>query len=467
LNEGDHEARLKLGYVLIKRGKLQDAFDEAVRVAQADKANARARALMGLALLRAGQFEAASSHLTYAFEKDPRDALAVGGLAEIEIFENRAELAYRGFKRAIDLDDREPDFYRPLARACARLERYSEAADALDRFLHVAPSTDHRHRARIEGVIKFYRALGNRSLNVVSGEEVASVPFDLVGNRPYLNIRINGKGPFRFVLDTGASFSLISVEAARKIGMRPLASGGEGRAVGGSGTFPLVYGLIDSVMIGNARVARVPVYVRSIHQAHDAPKEQHYDGYFGLSLLSSYLVTIDYKERTLTLDRRMVTAEMSGSGADGSSVPITLRTTRDGLASAETYLPSNPLPHNFIVDTGASATVISKAVVKRNGLENLIIPDEKVVVVGAAGIDRDVEALRLEAIRVDSLRKKNARAVILSLEVLNEDTGFEQHGILGGDFLRNFRVQLDVRRAELRLTPQNSLIELVKDRSGQ
>jgi tetratricopeptide (TPR) repeat protein len=466
-NPADNQARLLLSHALVKQNRLQEAYDEAWRVATSDHSSARARALMGVALLRTGQFQAASTHLTYAFEKDPRDALALGALAEIEIFENRSKPAYDAFRRAIELDPRESDLYRPFARTCSRLELYSEAADALERFLRVAPQTEIKQRARIEGVIRFFRKLGDRRLNIVGGPEVATIQFDLIGNRPFLNVMVNGKGPFRFVLDTGASFSLISAEAARKLGVERLAQGGDGRAVGGGGTFPLVYGLLDSVTIGNARIERVPVYIRTIHQAPDAPSEQYYDGYFGLSLLSNYLMTLDYKQGTLILDRRPPKPEAEVSANETGAIPISLRTTRDGLASAETFLPSSAQPLNFIVDTGASLTVVSRALVKRDKLESLIIPDVKYQVVGAAGIDHGVEALRLGAIRVDSLKKSNTRALILSLDVINEDTGFEQHGILGGDFLRHFRMQLDLRKFELKLTPQNEQIELVKSQSGQ
>jgi predicted aspartyl protease/Flp pilus assembly protein TadD len=460
-DESDVGARLRLSYVLIKLGRLQAAYDEAARVAVADHRNARARALMGTTLLRTGQFPAAKSHLSYAYALNPRDALALAGLAEVELFENRAEPAYSGLKRAIALESREPDFYRPYARACSRLELYTEAADAFSRFLEVAPKTDEKQRARIEGVIRFYRRIGNRKLNVVSGDRVTKLHIDVIGNRPFLDVMVNGKGPLRFVLDTGASFSLISDEAAKRLGISPIASGGDGRAIGGSGSFPLVYSLLDSIVIGGAKIENVPVYIRTIHQPSDVRPEEKYDGYLGLSLMANYLVTIDYKERTLLLDRRESTEDPQVAASD-STVQIPIRTTRDGLASAETRLETLEEPLNFIVDTGASVTVVSKAVVRQNNLQNLIIPDQRIQVVGAAGIDDNVEALRLDAITVDCLRKTSTRAVILAMSVINEDTGFEQHGILGGDFLRHFKVQFDLRRYVLSLTPQNSQIQLVR-----
>ena len=55
------------------------------------------------------------------------------------------------------------------------------------------------------------------------------------------------------------------------------------------------------------------------------------------------------------------------------SIHIPLRSTSGGLASAEGMLEGHEKPFNFIIDTGASTTVISKAAVKRFSLENLKI----------------------------------------------------------------------------------------------
>lgn len=465
LDEQDRDARLGLSYALLKMHRLQQAYEEARLVANADRSNARSRALMGAALLASGQFREAKANLYHAAELDPREALAAGGIAEIELFENKSRDAYLLYRRAIALDPNEPDFYRPLARACTRLEHYAEAADALEQFLRVAPLTDSKQRDRIVAVMKFYRRLEGRKLNLPSGAEVAKIKFDLVNNRPYFDVMINGRGPLRFVLDTGASFSLISDDAARKLGISPFSRGGEGRAVGGTGAFPLVYGVLDSVSMGGARIDNVPVYIRTIHQAPEARPEEHYDGYFGLSLLSHYLVTIDYKNGSLTLDRSESPDQLQIAGLDQPVDPIALRSTRDGLASTETRLAATDQPLNFIVDTGASSTVISQAALRRNRLENLIIPGEKVQVVGAAGVDHGVEAVKLGALTVDRLRKSHTRALVLNLEAINEDTGFEQDGILGGDFLRHFLVQLDLRKFELKLIRQSDSIELLKNDS--
>lgn len=488
-NVEDHDARLGLSFALIKRGLLQPAYEEAAQVVSLSPLNARAHSLMGTAMLRSGDFRQSIEALLTALKFDQRQGLAWAGLAEVAYFENLSRYAYEGFRRAIQFDPDEPDYYISLARTCSRLELYLEAADAYQRFLSVAPKTDSERRARIQGLIDFYRYLGTTKIHRLSGPNVASVQFDLIQNRPFLDVMINGKGPLRLVIDTGASLSVVSERVAKELGLRPVARGGMARAVGGSGTFPIVYGLLDSMEIGGIKIETVPIYIRTVHTAPDTPKEERADGYIGLSVLSHFGVTIDYQNRQLKLDRaqveggdpaerrveggleaiaaeRKAQADAAAAG-EGGAIEIPIRSTSGGLASTETSLPGLKRPLNFILDTGATVSVISKSAVKRFELEPLKLKGTTYLVVGAAGIEEGAEALGLEALTVNGLRMSNARALILDLEAVNETSGFEQHGILGGDYLSHFSVHLDLRRFKLRLTPQTPSITAAEKQPEQ
>ncbi|MFN0124840.1 MAG: aspartyl protease family protein [Blastocatellia bacterium] len=487
----DKLARLGLSFTLIKLIRLQEAYEEAAQVLAGEPLNARAHSLMGTALLRSGEFRNSVEALRTALQLNNKEALAVAGLSEIEYFENRSRTAYDGLKRAIQLEPNEPDYYVSLARTCSRLELYTEAADAYQSFLSVSPKTDEERRARIRGLIEFYRYLGTTKLHRMGGDEVATTTFDLRGNRPFLNVMVNGKGPLKMVIDTGASLSVISEKAAERLGIKPVARGGNARAVGGTGAFPIVYTVLESLTIGKARIEMIPAYIRTVHVTEDTAPEDRADGYIGLSILANYAVTIDYNTRELTLDRTSqreeIAAEAAIPGATAappadttaatatspapdkpavaaappSHIAVPIRSTSGGLASTEARLPAMDRPLNFIIDTGASTTVVSKSAVQRYSLEGLKLPNEKFRVIGAAGIENDVEALGLSTLTINNLRQKRARALILDLNAVNETSGFEQHGILGGDFLRHFRVFMDLRHFRFQLTPQTRAIESV------
>ena len=483
-DQADKEARLGLSFSLMKQLKLQGSYDHAAQVISADPLSARAFALLGTALLRSGEFRNSVEALYTAVKFDQKQALAVAGLSEIEYFENRARTAYDGLRRAIQLEPNEPDYYVSLARACSRLEIYNEAADAYQRFLEVSPKTDAERRARIKGLIDFYRYLGTTKINRVSGKDLVTIPFDLVNNRPFVKIMINGKGPFRFVIDTGASMSVLSDKTAQRLGIKPVAKGGSARAIGGSGTFPILYGVLDSIQMGEAKIDTVPIYIRTVHSTEDTPESERSDGYIGLSVLSNYAVTLDYKAQQMIFDRSPLREEppakpavepkpgepaapkaenLGALAALGVEVPI--RSTSGGLASAEAHLPTMDRPLNFIVDTGATISVISKASVKRFDLEGMKLKGESFRVIGAAGIEEGAEGLGLSALTVNNLRKNNSRALILDLDAVNETSGFEQHGVLGGDYLRHFCVVIDLRRHYFGLTPQTSAISVVAEKN--
>ncbi|MEK7833152.1 MAG: aspartyl protease family protein, partial [Acidobacteriota bacterium] len=351
-DQADKDARLGLSFALIKQLKLQGAYDEAAQVIAADPLSARAFALLGTSLLRSGEFRNSVEALYTAVKFDQKQALAIAGLSEIEYFENRSKTAYEGLRRAISLEPNEPDYYVSLARACSRLEFYTEAADAYQRFLEVSPKTDIERRARIKGLIDFYRYLGTTKINRAGGKEIVTLPFELINNRPFVKIMINGKGPFRFVIDTGASMSVLSDKTADRLGVKPVAKGGSARAIGGSGTFPILYGLLDTIQMGETRIDVVPIYIRTVHSTAETPEAEHSDGYIGLSVLSQYAVTLDYKTQEMLLDRTPLREEQLASqpaadqtggtrpvenlgalAATGVEVPI--RSTSGGLASAE------------------------------------------------------------------------------------------------------------------------------------
>lgn len=483
-DQTDKDARLGLSYALVKQIKLQEAYEQAAQVIAADPLNARAFALLGTSLLRSGEFRNSVEALYTAVKFDQKQALAIAGLSEIEYFENRAKTAYEGLRKAIALEPNEPDYYVSLARSCSRLELYTEAADAYQRFLEVSPKTDVERRERIKGLIDFYRYLGTTKINRVSGKEVVTIPFELVNNRPFIKLMINGKGPFRFVVDTGASMSVLSDKTAAALGVKPVAKGGSARAIGGSGTFPILYGLLDSVQLGDAKIDVVPIYIRTVHSTEDTPEGERSDGYIGLSVLSQYAVTLDYKTQEMLLDRTPLSDDplankpAGQAAADATAAPkpenlgalaaigveVPIRSTSGGLASAEAHLPTMDRPLNFIVDTGATISVVSKAAVKRYDLEGMKLKGETFRVIGAAGIEDGAEALGLSALTVNNLRKSNSRALILDLDAVNETSGFEQHGVLGGDYLRHFRVMLDLRRNYFGLTPQSPAITIAAEK---
>lgn len=462
----DVEARLGLSFTLLKQRSLQAAYDNAARVIMQNPLSARAHSLLGAAILGAGEFRLSVEEFRTALALDENEALAVAGLAMVDFYENRMPLALTGLRKAVNMDPDEPDFVFNLGQAAARSEKYKEAADAYEKFLMIAPKTDVDRRARILGLIEFLRYLGRQgSLYVPDGDYRTTVSFEATDNRPILQLRINGqKEPLRFVLDTGSGMSVISDVTAKRLGIRPVARGGLARAVGGGGKFEIVYGFVSSIDIGTARVENVPVYIRKFFDNHIPV-----DGYLGLSVVSKFLASIDYGTRRMSLVRQYQTDQVESwttvrrsenlqslapvSPNDGA-VEVPLRTTSSGFLSGEVGLEGFDKNVNFIIDTAASITVISEKLSKEEQLLDLLQPS-KMRVFGAAGVTEDVKLLQLPRLSLGLSKLEKINAAVLDLEPVNETAGFTQSGILGGNFLRHFRIYFDFARGAMRLEPLN------------
>jgi tetratricopeptide (TPR) repeat protein len=462
----DIEARLGLSFTLLKQRSLQDAYDNAARVIMLDPLSARAHALLGTAILGAGEFRLSVEEFKTALALNEDEALAVAGLAMVDFYENRLALALPGLRKAVNMDPDEPDFVFNLGQAAARSERYKEAADSYERFLLIAPKTDFDRRARILGLIDFLRYLGKQgSLYVPGGANRGSVSFEATDNRPILQVRVNGqKEPLRFVLDTGSGMSVVSDQTAKRLGIKPVAKGGLARAVGGGGKFEIVYGFLGSIEIGAVKVENVPVYIRKFFD-----NQIPVDGYLGLSVVQKFLASIDYGSRRMSLVRQMQTDESDNWTTvrrpegfqslipvlpNELAVEVPLRTTSSGFLSGEVNLDGFDKNLNFIIDTAASITVVSEKLSQQEQLLDLL-KSSNMRVFGAAGVTEDVKLLQLPRLSLGLSKLEKINAAVLDMEPVNETAGFTQSGILGGNFLKHFRIYFDFARGTMRLEPLN------------
>ena len=463
-DERDFEARLGLSKSLLKQRRFQDSFDHAARVLAADPLSAHAHALLGSVVLATGDFRLSIEEFRTALTLNENESMAIAGLAMIDFFENRNADCVARLRRAISIEGEEPDYIFNLGQAAARAQRYKEAADAYERFLLIAPKTDEDRRARIRGLIDFLRYLGQQqSLYDLAGDRTV-LAFEDVNNRPIVKVRVNGSKEYlRFVLDTGSGMSVLSEETAKKIGIKPVARGGMARAIGGCGRFEIVYGYLNSLELGDIRVDNVPVYIR-----HFFDSGTQIDGYLGIAALARLITVVDYGNHRMTFVRQrndavdlatisdeQVNRKPSAQLSRQTGIEIPVRTTASGFLSGEVVIDGITKPLNFIIDTGATVSVLSEKAAALEEAPTFLQPDT-MRVFGAAGIAENVKTALLPKLAIGNYAREKINAAVLDLEPVNETAGFQQNGILGGNFLRQFRVVFDFQRSVVRLEPLES-----------
>lgn len=441
------DAKINLAHVLTKRKQLVEAYNLSFEVAAAEPKNSFAFAVLGTVLLNAGNFDDAKKFFLNSLALNRDEPAAWAGLGTLNFYENRILLGLEQLQAAVFLEPSEPDYVFTLAQVAARAEDYKSSAEAYERFLQISPHTDRERRDRIKGLIAFLKFLGNKqSLYGLGSAAETIVGFQLLNDRPVIKLKINGEDePLNFVLDTGSGISVISDETAQKLKIKPVARGGLARGVGGGGTFEIVYGFLRAVEIGDVKIRNVPVYIRRFHG-----KNEQIAGYIGLSLISKFLTTIDYGNSTFALKKKETKDEEPSRESESLSIP--LRLTSSGFLSGEVQIEGIKSPLNFIVDTGASISVISNELAGSKEL-NQFVRSEKMRVVGAAGITEEMPSFLLPKISFGANSRESVKAVALNLGVINETSGFEQVGILGGNFLKNYRLTFDFARSKVVFEP--------------
>jgi predicted aspartyl protease len=271
----------------------------------------------------------------------------------------------------------------------------------------------------------------------------AQVGFHLTGGaQPLILVpaRINGFGPYPFVLDTGAGICLVAPGLARRAGV-PVTKWQKAFAAGGP--IELGLGRLDSLELGEARVEGVEAAVtRELVRIGKAVRSAVHGG-VGYPFLRHFRVSIDYRARVLSLAKPGETAPSRGDAGDvafriaGADKPLVLVQARINGAA----------PVTFALDTGASSTVISPELAERFG----ILRGASVAMMGGGGrVAASFGSLASLGVGAASRRFLDV-AVADFLAPLSTAIGEKVEGILGYNFLSGFRVTIDYPAGRLRL----------------
>jgi predicted aspartyl protease len=132
--------------------------------------------------------------------------------------------------------------------------------------------------------------------------EPGEVRFELAGPGGValvVPVRVNGAGPFPFVLDTGATLTCIDETLARELAL-PDAKGTVALGGGIRGIGPMRLVALDSVALGDATVRDLRGCTVDLTAMRTAGLDVR--GLLGLNVLREYRLTVDFARRIVRLD---------------------------------------------------------------------------------------------------------------------------------------------------------------------
>jgi gag-polyprotein putative aspartyl protease len=259
------------------------------------------------------------------------------------------------------------------------------------------------------------------------------------GFRVELPVRVNGSGPFRCVLDSGAAQFSLDAALGERLGFRAMATG---RSYGeGPGVVPDQRLLHASLEVGDLQIRDRMVI---LHPMED-------DCLFGTDLLDQFVVEIDYLAPAIRLY-----AAKGYRPADGATaVPLTLDRYRRPMIAGRLLLQSgDAVTARLLLDTGIPdyALSLGKAFIDGQGIlkrvPRVIQPPFHGQATGGAV---DLMATRIRRLSVGAVGVDDP--VVLLFRSASGAGGQPPDGLVGSGFLHRFLVAIDVPHRRLYLTP--------------
>ena len=134
--------------------------------------------------------------------------------------------------------------------------------------------------------------------SIAGGRTSTTLPFELIDNRVFVEVRINGRGPFHLILDTGASGFSIAAAAAQKLRLT-VEDAGTGQGVGEK-EVRAGRAHLETVQIGDLRFENVETEVLGGYDAVNVFGKKPVDGVVGLAVFEQVVARHDYIRKILT-----------------------------------------------------------------------------------------------------------------------------------------------------------------------
>jgi predicted aspartyl protease len=272
---------------------------------------------------------------------------------------------------------------------------------------------------------------------------VIEIPFDFYRNEIILQVKVNGKGPFNMMLDTGTDPSTIELNTARELGLKLIPLGSP--PVGG-GTAPrMVYGVyLPSIEVGGEvgvlaanKVEAVAIDMSKISERLGKPLH----GVIGHSVLRGRIVQIDYPNRVVRFYSRspFASAGKQSNTAKRSVVPFRYV---DNVLIDDVFVNGKKMVGNL--DTGSNGMFdLTPAAVALLGMEEEVKQSLASSDVGYNGVS-DNKKGKLTNVTIGGISVDAPEVVFFG-----KGTGRDKKpwGInIGNVFLKDFVVTIDYRR---------------------
>ncbi len=286
------------------------------------------------------------------------------------------------------------------------------------------------------------------------------VPFQLRSNQPITRLTINGRGPYNFLIDTGARGFALTDTLATELNLAVLGQGTSQGAVGRS--LVTVYQARAVFVEGGLRDRNVQM------AALPAIRGASFQGLFPMPRGAAEL-GFDWERSRFIVDQRPP-SEHAGYERMRASMEtdVAVRGSRAGTdQSPRLQVRINGRPATLLIDTGAQGALFLKPdFVRANNLWDASPRFRDGASSGTAGAFR-TRLAPLDSLEIGRFRFDELPATLGNPEDAGRDGWGEYDGLLGMEVLRRLNFFLKPRRDELWVRANRFLDDIYRyDRSG-
>ena len=288
----------------------------------------------------------------------------------------------------------------------------------------------------LNNLLVCYTAASAQYFSLDSSRSRASMPFKFIRNLIIVQLRINNRGPFNFVMDTGVGQMLItepsmvdSINLARKRSIK-ISGFGEGEDYEAYVTSPLKItmngleshdvsaAILKSDLLGLSNYAGMRIH-----------------GLLGFEFFNKLAVKIDFADSTIVVGRP---GKFKGF-KNGAVIPLSIENNRPYIETNIACNDGTEQMSKLIIDLGAGHALSLENVRERDGFTDHVIPGN--LGVGLKGLIAGYLG-RVKSISLGKYRIKNLIASFPVDSIINTFS-VPRDGNLGVDILKKFVVVFD------------------------
>jgi hypothetical protein len=211
-------------------------------------------------------------------------------------------------------------------------------------------------------------ALAGVPAAAASPTAATTIPFTYVDNRIVVECKLDGRGPFAMVLDTGSPTIAVTPETARTLAVAVHDAGVVTGA--GNGTAKNGRAKIATVALGGLTFRQLDADVLDLTEIRTKLHFPRLDGIIGYPVLAHFATFVNVDDATITFERT------------ARAIPANATRTRFAGVIPEIHAMIDGIPGNVLVDTGdRSSLTLFGPFARRNGFFGRY-PSKKNIITG-------------------------------------------------------------------------------------